>query len=281
MYSSTLTELDQGIAAARAGDTATARRLLLLVIGKEDDCALAWLWLSAVVETDGERSYCLGMALIYDPGNPTAEQARQRLPAKTSQISPEGRAYLVAPTNRPLSPEQPLPSRGPGRSATSIPAVVGLGWTVGILPVFFLKISPLYYRILSSYVGLGLALVSSLSLVFGLDRRRWSPVSVGTIVDHHKARYRIGKDSNARWAPDLAYYPIIRFSLQDGTTLEFQGLEPGEESWFPLGAACKVQYDPTDPAQVRIPLSPFVWLIAVVIGLIGVAMFVLPWVPRR
>ncbi len=249
-------ELEQGIAAAREGDTATARRLLSLVTAQYDDSGLAWLWLAAVVETDGERAFCLDLARKLGPNTALAEQALQRLPAGTRQISPEGRAYLVTPpSRRPLSPEQPLPTRGPGQSVTSVSCLFAAGWAlVGVLLVLLLpRNEPLFHRTISSYAGLGLALTGSLALVFNLDWRRWSPVSIGTVVAHHKARYRIGEGGNARWAPTLAAHPIIRFTTEDGTTLEFQMRDRGEPSRYPLGSPFKLQYDPADPTLVRIP----------------------------
>ena len=66
--------LREAIEALRGGDRAQARELLTRLLKTNQSDALAWLWLSAVVETAKERQYCLQMALKFDPQNVAARR---------------------------------------------------------------------------------------------------------------------------------------------------------------------------------------------------------------
>jgi len=67
--------LRQGIAAAKAGQTAKARALLTRVTELDADNTYAWLWLSSVVESFDERMACLERALVLNPDNAQIKQA--------------------------------------------------------------------------------------------------------------------------------------------------------------------------------------------------------------
>src|SRR5512136_3034708 len=65
--------LRQGIAAARDGQTETARRLLTQVVEQDERNAAAWLWLSGVVESLDDKQVCLENVLTLEPGNQAAQ----------------------------------------------------------------------------------------------------------------------------------------------------------------------------------------------------------------
>jgi hypothetical protein len=76
--------LAQGIAAAKAGDKSTARRLLSQVARRNPGSEAAWLWLSSVLDTPQGREHCLRRVLAVNPDN----HAAQRGLAAVGGISP-------------------------------------------------------------------------------------------------------------------------------------------------------------------------------------------------
>ena len=65
--------LQQGIAAAKTGHKEEARRLLSQAVDLDERNERAWLWLSGVVETTGDRQICLENVLALNPGNTHAQ----------------------------------------------------------------------------------------------------------------------------------------------------------------------------------------------------------------
>ncbi len=92
--------LNQGIAAAKAGNDATAQELLARVVDQDPHNEPAWLWLAAVVQTDEELQICLENVLTINPAN---EAARARLamlgslqaPAPAAAPKPEAEPALA------------------------------------------------------------------------------------------------------------------------------------------------------------------------------------------
>lgn len=66
--------LKEAIEAIRAGDKKRARDLLTRLLKADQKNAQYWIWLSAVVETQKERIYCLQTALQADPENEAAKR---------------------------------------------------------------------------------------------------------------------------------------------------------------------------------------------------------------
>jgi hypothetical protein len=90
--------LMQGIAAARAGDRNSARRLLSRVVQENPTSELAWLWLSSVLDTPQGRSFCLHKVLALNPANQAARRGLDTL----AEASP-GPALVAAPSAAPTS----------------------------------------------------------------------------------------------------------------------------------------------------------------------------------
>ncbi len=65
----------EGIAAAKAGDTGEARRLLQQAIRLEPGSEAAWLWMASVAVNPRERLFCLQKTLQINPDNTTARKA--------------------------------------------------------------------------------------------------------------------------------------------------------------------------------------------------------------
>ncbi len=74
--------LQQGIAAAKAGDKPRAFDLLMRATEDPASSEYAWLWLSSVVNDDPERLYCINNALRINPNNDTANRAAAMLRQK-------------------------------------------------------------------------------------------------------------------------------------------------------------------------------------------------------
>jgi hypothetical protein len=107
----TLHALRRAIAAIKAGDKAAGRRLLAEVIRSDPRNEAAWLWMSAVLDSDEQRRTCLERVLAINPDNPTARRGLARLGSSLGGASPTGPASQLA---GPASPgTQPEPSAPP------------------------------------------------------------------------------------------------------------------------------------------------------------------------
>jgi len=92
-----MSSLSDGIAAYKADDKQTARRLLIAAVKEEPNSERAWGWLYNVAETDKERIDCLRRMLQINPGN---EKAKGLL----SQLTP------TPPSANPVRENQSLPA---------------------------------------------------------------------------------------------------------------------------------------------------------------------------
>ncbi|MBN1483626.1 MAG: tetratricopeptide repeat protein [Chloroflexia bacterium] len=100
--------LEEGIAAARAGNKAQARQLLMRVTELDQVNEQAWLWLSGVVDDLEEMQICLENVLTINPQN---ERARK------------GLIWLQGKLDKPSSPP---PAPPPPAPASSLPSSVSM-----------------------------------------------------------------------------------------------------------------------------------------------------------
>lgn len=68
------TMFQDAVDALRRGDKARAREILTLLLKTDQKNPTYWVWLSAAMETQKERVYCLQTALNLDPQNGTAKR---------------------------------------------------------------------------------------------------------------------------------------------------------------------------------------------------------------
>jgi len=68
------TMLQEAIEALRKKDRARARDLLTRLLKTDQNNAVYWIWMSAAVDAQKERQYCLQTALKLDPGNASAKR---------------------------------------------------------------------------------------------------------------------------------------------------------------------------------------------------------------
>ena len=80
-----MTELEQGIAALKAGQREQARKFLASAIRQDPNNERAWLWMYNAANNDTERLYCLEQAVRINPGNKKAIALHVEISKKNSQ----------------------------------------------------------------------------------------------------------------------------------------------------------------------------------------------------
>ncbi len=79
--------MKQAILAARTGRKAEARQLLAQVLQANSRHEQAWLWMSAVVESDAERVRCLQQVLAINPDNTAARKGLEQFQVRVSTVA--------------------------------------------------------------------------------------------------------------------------------------------------------------------------------------------------
>lgn len=97
--------LQEGIKAAKAKKADEAFALLSQVTEMEPRNEMAWLWLSAVVETDEERVVCLQNVLALNPHNSYARKGLTTLNRRAAAIKPLPKV-IDHPADAPPLPRQ-------------------------------------------------------------------------------------------------------------------------------------------------------------------------------
>jgi tetratricopeptide (TPR) repeat protein len=77
----------EGIAAARAGDTEEAQRLLRRATELNPSDPEAWIWRASVADTTADKKSYLEEALVLDPDNVEAKRAMERIIAKEGELA--------------------------------------------------------------------------------------------------------------------------------------------------------------------------------------------------
>ena len=95
--------LGQGIEAARRGDGALAFRYLQEVVEAEPGNEAAWLWLSAVVDSDEDKRLCLENVLVLNPDSEPARRGLSRL-ALAQGEEPRDKEQTMRRRVAPLTP---------------------------------------------------------------------------------------------------------------------------------------------------------------------------------
>lgn len=80
--------LNGGIRAAKAGDAPLAQQMLAEAIRRNPRSETAWLWLSAVVESNPAKAHCLRRVLAINPHNMTAQKGLAALEASQAIPTP-------------------------------------------------------------------------------------------------------------------------------------------------------------------------------------------------
>lgn len=101
-----MSELEQGIAAARAGRRAEARELLLRAVQADERSEQAWLWLAGVMDDPEDMRVCLENVLELNPANPRAQQGLKWI---EERYGPRPAAPVSAPAPSPPPAQAPSP----------------------------------------------------------------------------------------------------------------------------------------------------------------------------
>jgi hypothetical protein len=80
--------VSEAIQAHRAGNNTEAEDLLRRAIELDDNHEMAWLWMSAVVESTEDRIKCLEFVIEINPNNDNARRGLNRLRAEQAKHSP-------------------------------------------------------------------------------------------------------------------------------------------------------------------------------------------------
>ena len=129
--------LREAMDALRQGDRARARDLLTRLLKTDQKNPTYWVWLSAVVDTQKERLYCLQMAIQADPQNTAAKRGLILLGAL-----PPDDSVLPFPVNRTRLWEEKLtipvePKDGKrGRASPVVRLFIIMAFAVVVLGVF-------------------------------------------------------------------------------------------------------------------------------------------------
>ena len=89
--------LHQGIAAAKSGQRERARALLTALVEEDERVALAWLWLSGVVDSLEEQEICLENVLALEPDNAAARKGLAWVQQQRETQAQTGAEPVVSP----------------------------------------------------------------------------------------------------------------------------------------------------------------------------------------
>jgi Tol biopolymer transport system component len=92
----------EGIAAAKAGDKATARSKLREAVALDQYSEKGWFWLASVVESEEEKRVCLGNVVVINPNNTRAQQMLDALTEGSGTGRTRGGAALIPQSRRLL-----------------------------------------------------------------------------------------------------------------------------------------------------------------------------------
>jgi tetratricopeptide (TPR) repeat protein len=136
----------EAVEALRQGKKSLAKEKLTLLLKAEQENATYWVWMSAAVDTNKERIYCLQTALKLDPENAAAKRGLRLFGA----LPPDEKVEPF-PVNRPRAWEQKvvLANEQPGPSGlkaltsnplTRLVGIIGLGVVVCLLALWALSL---------------------------------------------------------------------------------------------------------------------------------------------
>jgi hypothetical protein len=108
--------VQEGIAAAKSGRRADARRALMRAVELDDHHEQAWLWLSGVAEGIEDQIICLENVLTINPGNAAAERGLQHLRAQR----PPAPEPAAAEAEAAAEPALETPDGGPAADGINL-----------------------------------------------------------------------------------------------------------------------------------------------------------------
>lgn len=111
------TALENGIAAAKAGNKTQALQYLKQAVTENPRDTVAWLWVASLVEQPEKKKVCFQKVLEIDPSNQYALKGMESLQSAPIQEAPQPRQVVQpSPARQAL---QPQPSNPPRQSVPS------------------------------------------------------------------------------------------------------------------------------------------------------------------
>jgi len=134
MSASTESMFTEAIAAARAGNRVRARSLLTKLLKSDSSVVDYWVWMSSVVESVREKTYCLESALKLDPTNRAVLRGLTLMGARAPN-----QAELAAAAKIPRRQLAALASGASAGGGVRIPRLPWriLGYAIGAMVVLF------------------------------------------------------------------------------------------------------------------------------------------------
>lgn len=163
------TPLENGIAAAKAGNKQLAMEYLKQAVTEDPRNVTAWLWVSSLVGSDERKVFCYQKVLAIEPTNKYALQGMntinknsappiQQPVASTYQQSPQPqRIVTVTPQNKPVAqvaPKRAVPPKKPQKSMGAGDVIKMIGKVIlGFIALSFL---PLIYMDVKDFADFAL-----------------------------------------------------------------------------------------------------------------------------
>lgn len=87
--------LEEAIQAIKSGDKQKGKRLLVKILRQDSRNEMAWLWLSAVVDSNERSNYCLKRVLALNPNNQSAQMGLIHLGKDQYRLKPTAEKPLL------------------------------------------------------------------------------------------------------------------------------------------------------------------------------------------
>jgi hypothetical protein len=145
----------QGITAYKAGNRAEAREILTKATVLDPKDVIAWIWLSAAVETNDERKKCLETVLTIDPQNSLARSGLEKLKRQEHipEYKPDEEELAKTQVEQQTNPDEPIPPVGVGQPKPAEPDQKKIGIKHKGLVITLLVISSVCLCAMLVYVG--------------------------------------------------------------------------------------------------------------------------------
>ncbi len=208
--------LQEGIAAAKAGNKALARLLLLEATEQDPHSELGWLWLAGVAESPQEALDCLQRVLAINPANPHALKGLEWAKAQAARAAP--------PRPPPLRPAASADAsqaveKSPAQAARGVVLVVDDSATVRKLVSITLEKQG--YRVIAAADGLE---------ALGALSDRLPDLVLLDITMPRMDGYQVCKIVKGN--PETSHIPVIMLSGKDGFFDKVRGRMAGSTDYI-------------------------------------------------